>query len=161
MSEELTPKKSRKIKNGARKVASSTKRFAKKPIAKKLLLILIVAFCVYGIFYLGQQSGAKNQKAEDVKKIAASNNNNTSRTAASTSRKTFIGTIASVSDKSMELTPRTGDKVKVTIDDTTRITGGDAKKSDVKALKKDQKVIVSTTKSKDGVYTATRIRIQK
>lgn len=161
MSEESTPKKSKNIKHGAKKAAHSAKSFAKKPIAKKLLIVLLVIACAYGIFYLGQQSGIAKQKELDKKLVSSSRDRSTDRPSATQNRKTFIGTVASISDKQIEVTPRTGDKAKVVITETTRITGSDGKKTDVKAIKKDQKVIVSTTKDKDGKYTATRIRIQK
>lgn len=162
MSEESVPKKSRNVKNGAKKAAHSAKSFAKKPIAKKLLIVLLVVVCAYGIFYAGQQSGAKKQKAEDAKAVATSTKTSSSRSRTSMSRKTFIGTVASITDQVIEISPRTGDKTKVTINSETRITGSDGKKSDIQAIKKDQKVIVSTTKDKEGKsYTATRIRIQR
>ncbi len=159
MSEELTPKKSKsiRIKGGAKKVI----RFTKKPVVKIPIIILVVIAAAYGIFYLGQQSGAKNQKAEDAKTIASAKKNPTNPSSSLMNRKTFIGTVSSVNDKALEITPRTGDKVTIKITSDTKVTGSDAKKTDVKAIKKDQKVIVSTTKDKDGKYTATRIRIQK
>lgn len=153
MNEEVIPKKSRKV-------SSKIKTFVKKPIVKRILLVLVVVACAYGIFYLGQKSGAAKQKELDKKTVSSASQSN-KRTLSSASRKTFIGTIASVNNKEIEIAPRTGDKVKVTINDETRITGIDAKKVDVNALKKDQKVIVSTTKDKKGTYTSTRIRIQK
>lgn len=154
MSDETTSRKSRKIK----KAASSVKNIVKKPIVKKLFLVCIVIACAYGIFYLGQKSGAAQQKELDKRVVTSASQNSRSTIA---SRKTYIGTISSIDNKTIEITPRTGDKVKVTIDNNTRITGSDSKKTDAKALKKDQKVIVSSMKNKEGKYTATRIRIQR
>ncbi len=161
MNEEITPSKSKKAKTHAKKAAKSVSTFSKKPIAKKLLLVLVVIAAAYGIFYLGQQSGAKKQKELDAKKVSTALEQNKNRLPPMMNRKTFIGSISSIDKKTIEITPRTGDKVKVGINDETRITGSDAKKIDIAALKKDQKVIVSTTKDKNGSYTATRIRIQK
>lgn len=161
MSEESTPKKSRKLKNGARRAGGSLKRFVKKPIAKKLFIIFLVIGCIYGIFYLGQQSGAKNQKAEDAKTIPTRLGSSRSPSSAQ-SRKTVIGTISAVDEKSFEVAPRQGDKVRIVFDKDTQVTGADGKKTDTKALKKDQKVIVTSKISSDKkTYTAQRIRIQK
>jgi hypothetical protein len=77
------------------------------------------------------------------------------------SRKTTLGTISAVNGKTIEITPRQGDKVKVNIDDQTQITGGDGKKTDAGALKKDEKVIVTSKVNTDKSLTAQRIRIQR
>ena len=154
MSEETEIKHSRKTKKGF-------KSFFKKPVVKIVLIVILVAVYSYGLFYLGQQSGAKKQKEIDAKKIAAATTQKKNSLPSMLNRKTFIGTVASISDKSIEIVPKTGNKTKVAINNETRVTGSDAQKTDVKAIKKDQKVIVSTTKDKDGKYTATRIRIQR
>lgn len=145
------PKKSKK----------AFKSFVKKPVVKIVLIVILVVAYSYGLFYLGQQSGVKKQKELDAKKVSTALEQNKNRLPPMMNRKTFIGSISSIDKKTIEITPRTGDKVKVSINDETRITGSDAKKIDFAALKKDQKVIVSTTKDKNGSYTATRIRIQK
>lgn len=156
MSDKVQPKAIR----GVKKIGSKAKSFAKKPIAKKLLFLVVILAIGYGIFVLGQHSGAKNQKALDAKTNAARTSSRRS-TSPMQSRKTTLGTISAVNGKTIEITPRQGDKVKVNIDDQTQITGGDGKKTDAGALKKDEKVIVTSKVNTDKSLTAQRIRIQR
>lgn len=144
--------------NKFRKVFTKIKVFSMKPITKKLLIAIMVLAVAYGIFYLGQQSGIAKQKELNKKVLISEQNKTPSST---TPRKSFIGTITSVDEKNLELTTTRGDKAKIVINSSTRITGSDAKKTDSKSLKKDQKVMVSSVRNKDDTYTATRIRIQK
>lgn len=146
-------------KNGSKAV-----RILKNPVTKIFILILVVAAVGYGIFILGQRSGAKKQLAIDTKKIEEAKRTSSmfpGLTNPSLTRKTTVGTITKVDDKGMEVAPKTGDKVKIKFDKSTIFTGSDLKKTDVKALKKDQKVIVSSKINDDKSLTAIRVRIQK
>lgn len=156
MTEEVQTKKTR-----SKKCSHTIKNSIKKPAFKYLLLVILIGAAGYGLFYAGQQDGIKKQKAIDAKKVTSSVARARNNLPSSMSRKTFIGTITSIKDTSIEIALKTGEQQTLTINDETRITGSDAKKTDDTALKKDQKVIVSSTKNKDGSYTATRIRIQK
>lgn len=156
MSDKVQPKAIR----GVKKIGSKAKSFAKKPIAKKLLFLVVILAIGYGIFVLGQRSGAKNQKALDAK-TNATRTGSRRPSSSNLSRKTTLGTVTTVNGKTIEITPRQGDKVKVTIDDTTQITGSDGKKADAGALKKDEKVIVTSKVNADKSLTAQRIRIQR
>ena len=72
-----------------------------------------------------------------------------------------IGTVQEVSDKVIKVKNSKGDVQEAQITKDTIITDKTAKKTDIKAVAKDQKVIISGTKDDKGKLTALRIRIEK
>jgi len=166
MSDEITPKKSHKTTAVAKRVARTVKKIIKTPAFRYLLLIIFIGLAGYGLFYAGQQNGIKTQKAIDAKnrtstRIPGSTLNPDNKNAPSQNRRSIIGTLTKIDGNNLEVKDRAGKITKIKLDDKTQITGSDLKKTDAKALKADQKVIITGTKNSDKSLTATRVRIQR
>ena len=161
------PGKVAKLAQGTKQTSSVIyNKVIKKPAFRYLLVVLAIGLVGYGIFVAGEHRGAKRQAAIDEKKRTSLLTNRPgtqlNKLPNGQTRKSVFGTVTKVSDNSIDVKARTNNTTTtIAIDKNTIITGPDAKKTDAKALKNDQSVIVSGIADKSGNVTAQRIRIQK
>lgn len=148
-----------------KKVSQAKKRkirISKKNIVRFIGVVIVVALFA-GVYYAGDQHGAKRQKAYDDKHRSPASVLSRGNPGASpvNNRWSAIGTIQEFNDKSIKVKNSRGEIQEAVINKDTSITDKTAKKVDTKSLKKDARVIVSGTKDDKGKLTATRIRLQQ
>lgn len=128
----------------------------------KVMITAAVLLLLFGVYTLGMNNGK-----EDAKKIVppSSAGYRESMMNGSNSplrRWSAIATITEVNDKKLSFKDSTGKEQTASFTKETVFLGSDGKKTDVKALKKDQKVIISGDKDEKGENrTVSRIRLQK
>lgn len=123
-------------------------------LVTKIILGLIVVAILLGVYKLGVNNG-KDQKANQspASRLQSAANS-------ASKRWSQIGTVTEVTDSKIKIKDSKGEE-EALVNGETVVTGSDGKKADIKAVKKDQRVVATGTKDDKGVQTATRIRIQK
>lgn len=146
------------------KIVKSFFRFIfKNKAGQALAVVAILVLAGYLLYSAGERAGVKKQIAAD-KKSMSSNKTGLPPGLSNTvnlKRKSIVGNVVNVSAKSIEVKPKNGETVKAKIDEDTTVYGVDRKKTDYKAIKKDQLVYITANIEDDKSNTATRIRIQK
>ncbi len=128
----------------------------------KLIIAGAILLVLFGVYMLGTKNGKENAYT----RVSSSNSGNRDAMSSGSSsplrRWTAIATIIDVNDKKLSFKDSAGKEQTATFTKESVFLGSDGKKTDVKALKKDQKVIISGNKDEKGENrTVTRIRIQK
>ena len=129
-------------------------------LATKMIIALLAVLLVFGIYKLGDRNGANREKTSKTNGSSFSSASTANRNASR--RWSSIGTITDVNDKTIKVKDARGKEQTASFTKDTIVTSSDGKQTDAKALKKDQKVIVTGDKDEKGNnLTVSRIRIQK
>lgn len=141
-----------------------TKKKSKVHISKKnwirIVLVIASVLALVASYSIGYNSGKKDQKAVDDKKIKAASSLNPALPDIIKNRWSIVGTVEEVSKDSITVKNNKGLLQTATINDKTSITEKSAKKTTVDAVKKGSSVIVIGTKDDNSKYTASMIRIK-
>ncbi len=132
----------------------------KKAFKSKITYVIIAILLIIGAYFLGSHQGAQKQKKADEKAHPSAVNASGSNPA-SQNRWTSVGTVQDISATSITVKDSRGETKQAKIESNTAVVDSKAAKTNVQAIKKDQKVIISGTKDDKGNLTATRIRIQQ
>jgi hypothetical protein len=128
----------------------------------KLIIAGAIILVLFGVYTLGTKNGKENAKTSVSSSSAGNRDSMLNGSNSPLRRWSAIATITEVSDKKLSFKDSAGKEQKASFTKETAFLGSDGKKTDVKALKKDQKVIISGEKDEKGENrTVTRIRIQK
>jgi hypothetical protein len=139
------------------------KKKNKKISKKNWMIIFIVVISVLALvasYIIGYNSGKKDQKAIDDKKVKTTSAVNTELPDIIKNRWSIVGTVESVSADSITVKNNKGLVQTATVNDKTSITEKNAKKTTIDAVKKDSSVIIIGTKDDNNKYTASMIRIK-
>ena len=135
----------------------------KNKAGQVLAIVAILIFSGYMLYEAGERAGVKKQIAESKKSISSNKAGLPTGLTNLTNlkRRSIIGNVVNISAKSLEVKTKSNEYIKVKIDKNTVVYGIDRKKTDYKAIKKDQLVYVTANIDDSKSTIATRIRIQK
>ena len=129
----------------------------------KVIVFALIAALMFGIYQTGYNNGKKQAKTiSPTLPLDFRDRIQPGGGAMQSRRWSAIGTITDVNDKTIKIKDSRDKEESANFTKDTSVIGSDGKKTDVKALKKGQKIIISGEKDdKDQNRTVTRIRIQK
>ena len=128
----------------------------------KLVIVAAILLVLFGVYTLGSNNGKKNAKITLPTPGAGYRDSMMNGSNPPIRRWSAIATITDVNDKKISFKDSQNKEQSATFTKESSVIGSDGKKTDFKALKKDQKIIISGDKDQKGENrTVTRIRIQK
>lgn len=128
----------------------------------KVIIAAAVLLLLFGVYTLGMNNGKDDAKKTGPSSNAGYRDSMMNGSNSPLRRWSAIATITDVNDKKLSFKDSAGKEQTATFTKETVFLGSDGKKTDVKALKKDQKVIISGEKDEKGENRiVTRIRLQK
>ncbi|MCX6727556.1 MAG: hypothetical protein NTX11_01960 [Candidatus Saccharibacteria bacterium] len=128
----------------------------------KLIIAAAILLVLFGVYTLGTNNGKKNAKTTLPTPVAGYRDSMMNGSNTPIRRWSAIATITAVDAKKISFKDSAGKDQTANFTKETLVMGSDGKKTDIKALKKDQKIIISGDKDQKGENrTVTRIRIQK